>query len=97
MHMSGTAFAVCDRCLGIYIGAVVGAFGGRIAAGFEAHVSPWIVLAIGAAPAGVDWLGPWLGLWTNTPSSRFLTGLWLGGAVAWMVVRAIRCASRRTR
>lgn len=97
MHMSGTALAVCDRCLGIYIGAGAGAVVARMAAGFEAHASPWVVLGIGIVPAGVDWLGPWLGLWINTPSSRLLTGLWLGGAVAWMVVRAIRSASRRTR
>ncbi len=97
MHLSGTALAVCDRCLGIYIGAVAGAFVARMAAGVGRHASPWVVLGIGAVPAGVDWLGPWLGLWANTPSSRLLTGLWLGGAVAWMVVRAIRAASHRTR
>lgn len=97
MHVSGTALAVCDRCLGIYTGAVAGAFVARMAAGVGTHASPWVVLGIGVAPAGADWLGPWLGLWTNTPSSRFLTGLWLGGAVAWMLIGAIRSASPRTR
>jgi len=97
LHVGDTALAVCDRCIGIYGGAILGALLGRMAGGFGASMrTRWALLALGAAPAFIDWIGPWLGLWPNTPTSRLLTGLWLGGAVAWMLVQALRSASPKT-
>lgn len=102
-HIQGTALAVCDRCIGIYSGGLLGGLlAGVVPAAVWASngsirsLQTRIVLSIGLAPALVDWLGPWLNLWPNTPSSRLATGLWLGGVVAWVVVRAIRSASPHT-
>lgn len=82
-HIDGAALAVCDRCIGIYSGAVIGvAIGGWW--GLIRRTLPRIHpvwLAAGLLPALIDWAGPWLGLWTNVPFSRSLTGLLLGAAV----------------
>ena len=36
------------------------------------------VVIVAAVPAGIDWLGDILGIWTNTPLSRVITGAILG-------------------
>ena len=90
-HINGTALAVCDRCIGIYSGAVIGvALGGwgRLVRGTLQRLHPGWLLA-GALPAIIDWTGPWLGWWINVPLSRLLTGLVLGGAVGLFLVAAL--------
>lgn len=79
-HVDGVAIAVCDRCTGIYAGLALG-----IAC--VAAVRPlWhrlgdtgrYVLLGALGVLGVDWIGPLLGLWTNTSISRFATGMLFG-------------------
>jgi len=95
-HVHGTAIAVCDRCIGIYTGLLVGGLFGRVVPPrWAALQSVWGMLILGGIPAAVDWMGPWLGLWPNTPTSRLLTGLWLGGMVGLMLVRVLRPAPQR--
>lgn len=95
-HVHGTALAVCDRCIGIYTGLLVGGFLGRAVSTRWAKLqSVWGLLILGGGPAVVDWVGPWLGLWPNTPTSRLLTGLWLGGMIGLTLVHVLRPASHR--
>lgn len=90
-HIDGAALAVCDRCIGIYSGAVVGvAIGGwwGLVRRTLSRIHP-VWLAAGLLPALIDWVGPWLELWTNVPLSRALTGLLLGGTVGLFLVAAL--------
>lgn len=79
-HLDGVQLAVCDRCLGIYIGAFVGV----LLAGGLRPVWSWLgeagrYLLLGALiPLGVDWIAPLVGLWSNTPVSRGTTGALFG-------------------
>lgn len=75
-HVGGVALAVCDRCMGIYGGLLLGT---GLAAGVRL-LATWMVPArvsdgtlsrtartvlLGAlVPIGVDWLGPILSAWT---------------------------------
>jgi uncharacterized membrane protein len=94
MHVAGTPLAVCDRCIGIYIGAVIGVGVGawwRLVRGTLQRLHPaW--LAVGVLPAVLDWVGPWVGLWTNVPLSRALTGLVLGAMVGLFLMAALMSA-----
>lgn len=90
-HLDGTPLAVCDRCIGIYSGAVigvaVGGWWGLIRRTLPRIHPAW--LAAGLLPALIDWAGPWLGLWTNIPLSRALTGALLGGTAGLFIVAAL--------
>ncbi|MFP4227238.1 MAG: DUF2085 domain-containing protein [Salinivenus sp.] len=95
-HVQGIAFAVCDRCLGIYTGLVLGTAvtGWRWAA--WAAVRRWglLPLLLVLVPVGVDWVGPVLGLWESTPLSRVLTGGLAGvGGGAFVVDRVLAAVS----
>jgi uncharacterized membrane protein len=75
-HVNGVALAVCDRCMGIYGGLLLGA---GLAAGVRV-LATWVVpsrvshgtlaraaktVLLGAlVPIGIDWLGPMLSAWT---------------------------------
>jgi len=78
-HVHGTAFAVCHRCFGAYIGFTLGAFlftatRGRSMASWH----PMLILVAAAVPGVIDWGGDIVGIWTNTPISRLITGGWFG-------------------
>lgn len=77
-HVDGVALAVCDRCAGIYTGVVLGAVLATV--GRWNRLSRTVLLGM-MLPLALDWIGPWMGWWTNTPLSRAGTGL-LFGAVA---------------
>lgn len=83
-QIGGVPVALCDRCSGIYLGLVVGVS----ATGWGPH--SWRTLGgygqyllLGAVvPLGLNWVGPVLGLWSNGPIGRALTGLLFGGVAA---------------
>lgn len=96
-HLYGVPLAVCDRCLGIYLGFVVGVAGtgwGRSV--WRAIGSPGRYVLLGSlVPLGVDWVGPFLGLWANTPVSRALTGGVFGlVAASYVTDRLLRKVAR---
>lgn len=75
-HWHGVQLAVCDRCFGIYTGLLAGTLSyplfRRWDATLKRHLAPLLLLA--ALPAAIDWGGDFVGLWLNTPVSRFVTG-----------------------
>jgi uncharacterized membrane protein len=75
--VSGQALAVCHRCSGIYLGLFLGSLiKFRII-----HRSPRRrrnILIVAIVALMLDALLPHAGLWSNTTSSRFLTGLLFG-------------------
>jgi uncharacterized membrane protein len=79
-HIGGVPIAVCDRCSGIYLGLVLGVlatgWGRSLWAALGRHGR--YVLLGALVPLGIDWVGPLLGLWSNGPISRALTGLLFG-------------------
>lgn len=82
--LDGVPLAVCDRCLGIYAGVLLGV----LTLGWGRHL--WarlravdrLVLLGSLVPLALDWAGPLLGLWPNVPLSRAATGLLFGGVAA---------------
>jgi uncharacterized membrane protein len=82
--LDGVQFAVCDRCLGIYAGVLLGiltlGWGRRLWARLRAVDR--VVLLGSLVPIALDWAGPVLGLWPNVPLSRAGTGLLFGGVAA---------------
>ncbi|MFO8100412.1 MAG: DUF2085 domain-containing protein [Salinibacter sp.] len=98
-HVQGIALAVCDRCLGIYGGLVLGSAATRWWRAAWARIRRWgfVPLALLLVPAGVDWIGPVLGLWESFPLSRALTG-WIAGVGggAFVVDRVLASVARRS-
>lgn len=79
-HLHGVQLAVCDRCIGIYTGLLLGAVATRWGRTGWRWIRTWglLPLLVLVAPAAVDWLGPAAGLWESVPISRSLTGLFAG-------------------
>ncbi len=89
-HLLGHKFGVCSRCFGVYLGLL---------AGFVVYpflrpvdvIEPlhrfWLFGAM--IPIGIDWLLTIFGIWENTFTSRFVTGLILGIACAVFIVPAL--------
>lgn len=89
--------AVCDRCAGIYVGLLAGVATiglGRLAWS-RVETQPRYVLLGSLVPLGVDWIGPVVGLWPNTPLSRAGTGIVFGVVASSFVAdRLLRAAER---
>ena len=99
-YLGGVQVAVCDRCVGIYLGLVLGvasaAWGRHVWKKMRYHVR-YVILG-SLVPLGLDWIGPVLGLWTNIPESRALTGFVFGVVVASFAAdRGLRVVTRRVR
>jgi uncharacterized membrane protein len=79
-HLHGVPLAVCDRCLGIYVGLVLGSGATRWGREGWRRVRTWglFPLAMVLVPVAIDWGAPVLGLWESVPLSRSLTGLLAG-------------------
>ncbi len=90
-HLHGVQLAVCDRCLGIYVGLALGSGATRWGRTMWHRVRAWgpLPLALVLVPAGVDWALPVLGLWESVPLSRGLTGFLAGLGGGGLVVDRI--------
>jgi uncharacterized membrane protein len=88
-HVLGEKFGVCSRCFGVYFGLIFGfviyPFWRRID-DIEPISRIWLFLSL--VPIGIDWLLGVTGIWANTFTSRFLTGLLLGAACSTFIVPA---------
>jgi len=90
-HIAGVQLAVGHRCMGIYWALPVAAlvFGlskWQIAVTGSRNIS---IVLIAGIPAGTDWLGDVIGLWTNTPVSRIITGAIFGLAAGYVLAGGI--------
>jgi len=89
-HVEGEQFGVCSRCFGVYFGLLFGfliyPLWRRID---ETEPISRIWLFLSLVPIGIDWALGVFGIWENTFTSRFLTGLLLGVACATFIVPAI--------
>lgn len=92
-QVNGVAIAVCDRCAGIYGGLVLGVAGVAAVRPLWRRMGRWgrYVLLGALAGLGVDWVGPVVGLWPNTPVTRVATGALFGvvagSFAAWRLLR----------
>lgn len=98
LHLHGGPIALCHRCLGILGGLLLGlaalpGLGASVArAVARGGQVQWLVLA--ALPTSLDWALGALGIWSNTPASRMLTGA-LFGVVAGAILGANLLAPTR--
>jgi uncharacterized membrane protein len=78
-------FAVCHRCTGIYVGIFSANLLYLVLHPY--HLIWWkyakICLGLAALPLVLDWGLDALGWWSNTPESRFVSGLILGLVVGY--------------
>ena len=94
LFLEGLPMAVCTRCFGIYLGF----FFGMLALILLPSLKPagvsfrWLLLSM--MPMIIDGLGGWVGLYTNTDFSRWITGLIAGAGVAAFIICAIKNAQR---
>ncbi|MEX0599083.1 MAG: DUF2085 domain-containing protein [Rhodothermales bacterium] len=79
-HVGGIQLAVCDRCLGIYLALAAAATIYPLARFVDDPLGRHAGLAIliGVLVPGADWVVDVLGLWSNTPASRLMTGAVFG-------------------
>ncbi len=93
----GVQIAICDRCVGIYLGLVIGV--GTV--GWGRAVWQWMgrygryVFLASAVPMGSNWLGSILGVWETGGWSRTLTGLLFGIVAASFVAYSLLWPSDR--
>jgi len=89
-HIEGEKFGVCSRCFGVYFGLVTGFLVyplWRRIDSIEPISRIWLFLSL--VPITIDWSLGFFGVWANTFTSRFITGLILGSACATFIVPAI--------
>jgi uncharacterized membrane protein len=89
-HVEGFQLAVCARCFGLYVGALVGAAVYPLARPLVRRDMPgraWLLAA--AVPTTVDFALGFFGVWENTHLSRFLTAFLLGAVAAFYVVPGV--------
>ena len=79
-HIGEIQIAICDRCTGIYLGLAIGVLVVPLFWAWRRLVQRQAVplLLSSLAVVGIDWVGPILGVWSNVPVSRGLTGALLG-------------------
>lgn len=91
MHIDSVSVAVCHRCLGAYAGFVLGALLFAGLKGWWPVPDRKAILILGAAvlPAVIDWTGDVVGFWTNTPTSRMITGAIFGLVAGYILVLSV--------
>lgn len=89
--IDGVQLAVCHRCFGIYAALAVSVTIISALIGFSRTLEPYarFVLPASLVPIAIDWGGDVIGLWANTPVSRFATGAVFGAVGGVYLVRAI--------
>lgn len=77
-HYAGYPLAVCGRCLGIYVGFILGTLLYPFARGFARPAPPaGRTFLLASLPVFLDVAGNVLGLWSSPIGLRFATGvLW---------------------
>lgn len=81
-YISDIPMAVCTRCYGFYWGLLAGLpVTMFIPARFHFRKAAMIVLALAAVLIAIDVIISVAGLWQNTLTSRFITGLLLGSSL----------------
>ena len=90
LHIDGVALAVCDRCLGLYVGIAAGVLAALCLASTRRFVHRHAGLAIVAAliPVGADWTFDIVGVWANTPATRASTGGAFGLTMGFLLIAA---------
>ena len=86
----GHPLAVCSRCIGLYVGFSISLLVYPFIRSLRTTTAPdrkWLFVA--AVPMAVDIAVDVLGIWHNTHSSRFISGLILGGAAVFYVIPGI--------
>jgi uncharacterized membrane protein len=98
LHVGGTPLAVCDRCLGIYTGLLLGVILLPLVSrrARRLHRNAGLAIAISLVPLAIDWLGPVVGGWSNGPVSRVATGGLFGAVAGLLVTYAVVSAGRRS-
>lgn len=100
-HILSHPMGVCSRCFGVYFGVLLGIVTYPLWRNVD-EIEPlpriWLFLAL--VPVGIDWSLTMFGIWENTFTTRFLSGLILGMACAIFIVPAlveiVRNFSRRS-
>ena len=85
--IAGYPLAVCARCTGLYVGFTFTLILYPLIVSLNRTFTPprkWLILA--AMPLAIDFSLNFFGIWTNTHSSRLLTGLLLGSVAVFYVV-----------
>lgn len=95
----GHKLAVCSRCTGLYAGFALTLLLYPLLRPLRSVDWPppvWLVLS--AVPMTIDFGLTFLGIWENTHTSRFLTGLLLGSVSVFYVMPGIaELSTRKTR
>ena len=90
LHLAGDPMAVCSRCLGVYVGLLLG-IGlyplWRPIDETEPVSRVWLFLSL--VPITIDWSLTVFGIWENTHVTRLLTGAILGAACATFIMPAL--------
>ena len=90
-HLHGVQLALCHRCLGIYAAI-------PIALSAFMLLSPWkqllsdkakYIIPLSLVPLGLDWTLDFLGIWSNTPVSRLVTGSIFGLVAGYYLARGV--------
>jgi uncharacterized membrane protein len=96
-HWDGVQLAVCHRCFGIYLGLTAGTLSFPYTGRWDKslmRLASYLLLGAVLIP-GTDWLLNVLGVWTNTPASRFITGGIFGVTAGYFFARALANVRRR--
>lgn len=91
-------FGVCSRCTGIYSGFLLGTMAYPLVRSLRQTETParkWLFVA--ATPLAVDFSLEFLGIWSNTHFSRFITGALLGSVAVFYVLPGLLELSLRER
>ena len=86
----GNKFAVCSRCTGVYLGFVVTLALYPLLKSLRRTDLParkWLIAA--SLPLLLDFSVTFFGVWENTHTTRFLTGMLLGSVMVFYVMPGI--------
>jgi uncharacterized membrane protein len=86
-HLDGIPFAVCARCTGVYLGAVVGLLIYPLRVRIDNETMPSrVLLMAGVAPLAIDGLANLTRIYSSSMNVRAATGVITGVVVAWFIL-----------